>query len=108
MIKKILLAMLLLLFLGTPAMAQRYRQFQFVIVDEFGDAVTNIDQIQIFDAGTSTSSTIYADRNGTRSMTNPMTTSSTNTGFVQATGMVTWFQANASYKVAWSICPIST
>jgi hypothetical protein len=80
-------------------MAQRYRQFELTIVNEFGEPVTNIDQIEIFDAGTSDDATIYADRAGTLSMTNPITTSSTNSTFVQSLGYVRWFQAAATYKV---------
>jgi len=85
-------------FLACPAMAQRYRQMQLTIVDEFGDPVTNIDEIEIYDAGTSDTSTIYPRRDG-GTMTNPITTDSTASTFSQSLGQVTWFQAAASYKV---------
>lgn len=96
--KKILFTLLVIAMLACPAMAQRYRQMQLTIVDEGGDPVTNIDQIEIYDAGTSTASTIYPTRAG-GTMVNPITTSSTASSFVQSLGQVTWFQAAASYKV---------
>ncbi len=96
--KKILLTMLILALMACPAMGARYRQHQLWIVDEFGDAVTNIDQIEILDVGTSTTSTIYPTRAG-GSMTNPITTATTGSTFVQSLGLVSWFQAAPGYKV---------
>ncbi len=96
--RRILLILMLLMFLACPVMAQRYRQFQVAIVDEFGDPVTNIDIITIIDAGTSDNSTIYPTRAG-GSMTNPITTGTTGSTFVQSLGLVTWFQAAPDYKI---------
>jgi len=96
--RKIVLTLMIVAFLACPAMAQRYRQMQLTIVDEFGDPVTNIDEIEIYDAGTSDTSTIYPRRDG-GTMTNPITTDSTASTFSQSLGQVTWFQAAASYKV---------
>ncbi len=69
------------------------------VVDEFWQSVTNITQISVFDAGTSTLSTISSDRAGDLVMTNPITTSSTNTTLSQSLGTVRWFQQAATYKV---------
>lgn len=96
--KKILFTMMIVALLVCPAMAARYRQHQLTIVDEFGDAVTNITQISIFDAGTSSATTIYPTRAG-GTMTNPITTGSTGSTFVQSLGLVSWFQAAPDYKV---------
>lgn len=97
--RKILFTLIMIALFTCPAMAQRYRGFQLFIVDEFGNAVTNIDQIEIQDAGTTTTSTIYGDRAGSVSVTNPITTTSTNSTFDQSLGLVRWFQAAASFKV---------
>lgn len=94
--RKILFSIIVVALLACPATAQRYRQFQLAIVDEFGEAVTNIDTVEIYDAGTSTTSTIYSTRAGT-ARTNPMTT--TSGGFTQALGLVQWYQAAADFKV---------
>ena len=69
------------------------------VVDEFWQSVTNITQVSVFDAGTSTLSTISSDRAGDLVMTNPITTSSTNTTLSQSLGTVRWFQQAATYKV---------
>jgi len=96
--KKLILTLMILTVLACPAMGQRYRQMQLTIVDEFGDPVTNIDQIEIYNAGTAVEKTIYPTRAG-GTMTNPITTGSTASTFSQSLGLVTWFQAAASYKV---------
>lgn len=90
---------MILAILACPAMGQRYRQMQLVIVDEFGDPVTNIDQIEIYDAGTVDVKTLYTNRAGAAEIENPITTATTNSTFVQSLGLVTWFQAAASYRV---------
>lgn len=97
--KKVLFALLIVAMLACPAMAQRYRQHQVTIVDEFGKAVTNITQISIFDVGTTDATTIYADRAGELDMTNPITTGTTNSTFVQSLGQVRWFQRAPTYKI---------
>lgn len=96
--RKILFMLMIAAILACPVTAARYRQHQVTIVDEFGDAVTNIDQIEILDVNTSTTSTIYPTRAG-GTMTNPITTTSTGSTFVQSLGLVTWFQAAPTYKI---------
>lgn len=96
--RKILFAMMVVAILACPTIAARYRQHQVTIVDEFGDAVTNIDIITIIDAGTSNNSTIYPTRAG-GTMANPITTGSTASTFVQSLGLVSWFQAAPNYKI---------
>lgn len=96
--KKILFTLMIMAILACPAMAARYRQHQVTIVDEFGDPVTNIDQIEIFDVGTATTSTIYPTRAG-GTMTNPITPTSTASTFDVNLGLVRWFQAAPGYKI---------
>ncbi len=96
--KKILFTLMIVAMLACPAMAQRYRQHQVTIVDEFGDPVTNIDIITIIDTGTSNNSTIYPTRAG-GTMTNPITTATTGSTFVQSLGLVSWFQRAPTYKI---------
>ena len=97
--RKILFTLMIIALLGCPAMAQRYRQQQLFIVDEFGQAVTDITSISVYDAGTTTATTLYADRAGKIAMTNPITTSSTASKFSQSLGLVSWFQLAPDYKV---------
>ena len=97
--RKILFTIMIIALFAVPVSGQRYRQHQVSIIDEFGDAVTNIDIITIIDVGTSDNSTIYADRAGTLTMTNPITTGSTNSTFVQSLGQVRWFQRAPGYKI---------
>lgn len=97
--KKILYILIVLAFLAVPAMAAPNRSIQLTIVDEFGDPVTTITSITIFDVGTSSETTIYAQREKTNEMTNPVTTGSTNSTFQQSLGLVSWFQTKPTYKV---------
>ncbi len=97
--RKILFTMMAVALLACPAMAARYRQHQVSIVDEFGDPVTNITSITVFNAGLGTSPTIFNDRAGTLTVTNPITTSSTNSTFDQSTGFVKWFQTAPDFKL---------
>lgn len=96
---KKLFILIVMAVLACSVTARSLRQHQVFIVDEFGDAVTNIDSITIFDAGTSTQSTIFSDRAGDISVTNPVTTSSTNSTFDQSLGLIRWFQAAADFKI---------
>ena len=89
---------LMVCLMATTAMAVSLRQHQVVIVDEFGDPVTDITSVTI-SAVAGSAATIYADRAGTLSMTNPLTTSSTNTGLRQSEGLVTWFQKAPGKKM---------
>ncbi len=97
--KLILLSLLLMAVAVTGTQAASLRQIQLEIVDEFWQPVTSITQISVFDAGTSSAATIFSDRTGDISITNPITTSSTNTTFDQSLGFVRWFQRAPDYKV---------
>lgn len=97
--RKILFALTIMMILAYPAMAARYRQQQVTIVDEFGDAVTDITSISIFDVGTTTATTIYSDRVGEITVTNPITPTSANSTFDANLGLVRWFQAKPTYKI---------
>lgn len=96
--KKLLFTLMIIALFTCPVMAQRYRQFQVAFTDEFGVAVTNITQINIYNSGTTTATTIYQNRAG-GTMTNPITAASAGSRFDAATGTVTWFQRAASYKM---------
>lgn len=97
--RKILFALTIMMILACPAMAARYRQQQVTIVDEFGDAVTDITSISIFNVGTTTATTIYSDRAGEITVTNPITPTSANSTFDANLGLVRWFQAKPTYKI---------
>lgn len=97
--KKKLFISLLVMMLATVSMAASLRQIQLQIVDEFENPVTTITSISIFDAGTSSATTISSDRSGVVSMVNPVTTSSTNSTFDQSRGFVRWFQRSPDFKV---------
>ena len=97
--RKILFTLMMIAILACPAMAQRYRQHQIAVTDEFGQAVTNITSVAIYDAGTNNATTIYADRAGKIVMVNPITTVSSNSTLDQASGFVRWFQVAPDYKV---------
>lgn len=92
--KKIFILALVLTLCGM-AFGARYTKKSLQIVDEWGDTVTNIDIITIYDAGTDTESTIYTDGTGNTELTNPMTT----TEFSQSQGYASWYSAGATYKV---------
>ena len=97
-IKKILI-ILLVLAISSVASASSLRQHQVSFVDEFGNPVTSITSITIYDSGTTDSTTIYTGRSGGSEITNPITTSSTNSTFLQTAGQVTWFQTKPTYKI---------
>lgn len=98
--KKIILIMLLVAAISTGSvMATSLRSHQVEFVDEFGDPVPTITSITVFDSGLGSSPTIFSDRAGNLTMTNPITTGSDNSTFLQATGLVTWFQQKPTYKL---------
>lgn len=98
--KKIIFFTILLMAMAMGVDAASLRQVQLEMTNEYWDGVTTITQISVFDAGTSSASTIFSDRAGTLSMVNPITTSSTNTTFDQSLGTVRWFQRAPDYKVS--------
>lgn len=97
--KKLLLLSLLVLTMAMGAQAASLRGISLEITDEYWKPVTDITSITVYDAGTTTASTIYSDRAGTLAMVNPITTVSTNTTFSQSLGQVRWFQRAPDYKV---------
>lgn len=72
---------------GQPSVGTWYHEVQ--IVDEMGENVTDITSVSIYNVDTTTASTIYAGRNKTLTMTNPITTSSTNTTL--SSGYLYWW-----------------
>ena len=89
---KRLLYILLILALCVPAFADRfgnvYHNVQ--IVDEVGTVVTSITSVTVLNTGSLTGTpTIYKSRNKTNAMTNPITTTSTNTTLDN--GIVSWW-----------------
>ena len=94
--KKILFILMLLAF-ACPAMA--LVQHQVSIVDEFGVPITTITSITVFNSGLGTSPTIFSDRAGDITVTNPITPSSDNSTFDQSIGLVRWFQTKPTYKL---------
>ncbi len=97
--KKILYILLVAMLLVGPVYAKSVRQLQVSFVDEFGQPITTITSITVFNAAAGSSPTIYADRGASKTMVNPITTSSTNTTFDQSAGIVRWFQTEPDYKL---------
>ena len=85
--------------LACSVSAKSVRQFQVQFLDEFERPITTITSITVFNAGLGTSPTIYADRGALLTMTNPITSSSTNSTFLPTLGLVTWFQTEPDYKI---------
>ena len=61
------------------------------IVDETGAPVTDISSINIYLPDTTTNATIYMDSGLQNAITQPITTTSTNTTFTQSTGRLYWW-----------------
>jgi hypothetical protein len=97
--KKILFTLMVLAMLVCSAQAASLRQHQVAFVDEFGDPVTTITSITVFNSGLATSPTIYSDRAGAVTVTNPITSSSSNSTYDSAAGTVRWFQRAPTYKM---------
>ncbi len=95
---KILFLAAAIIMLAAPVYGQ-YQKKSVTILDELGDVVTNITSLTILDAGTSDNSTVFGDRNGNVSVTNPITTSSNNSTFLQSQGLVSFWTRAASYKI---------
>jgi hypothetical protein len=95
--KRLILTTILLilaLMIAVPAFGARLTKKQLEFVDEFGNRITHttITSVNIQDAGTSTTSSIYSDRNGETSMTNPIVTGLTDDA-------VEFWSKDADYKV---------
>lgn len=97
--KKILFILMVMAILACTANATSLRQMQVSFVDEFGDPVTTITSITVFNSGLGSSPTIFSDRAGTITVTNPITTGSANSTFDQSLGLVRWFQQKPTYKL---------
>ena len=72
---------------------------QISIVDEFDRPVTSITSITVQDVGTSDSKSIYKDKEGQTAITNPITTSSTNTTLVQDAGLFYFWSHLPTFKL---------
>ena len=83
----ILLALVCCVTYGQPSVGTWYHEIQ--IMDEEGANVTDITSVSIYGTGTTSTSTIYAGRNKSLAMTNPVTTASTNTTLVS--GLMSWW-----------------
>lgn len=73
--------------IGQPSYGTVYHEIQ--VVDEEDVKVTDITSISIYNPDTTTESTIYAGRNATLEMTNPVTTTSDNTTL--SNGYMSWW-----------------
>lgn len=73
--------------------AAKMTQKQLSFIDEFGDPIshTTLTSVTIQDAGTSTTASIYSDRNGDTAMTNPIVTG-------LAEDRITFWSKDADYK----------
>lgn len=92
MFKKLLTIMIMLFLsasmaLGQPSIGTTYHEIQ--IVDEERVNVDDITSVSIYNAGTTTEATIYAGRFKANLMTNPVTTTSTNSTL--ASGFISWW-----------------
>ncbi|MCK5644432.1 MAG: hypothetical protein KAJ19_26770, partial [Gammaproteobacteria bacterium] len=90
--KKLLLLILIVAsLLGTVQAANRFGDtfHEIQIVDENGVDVTDITNLFIYLAGTTTDATIYSDKNRQNTITIPMTEASTNTTLID--GRVHWW-----------------
>jgi len=103
MLKKVLIAMALLLCFAQNADAQWNRGYvhhTHTVVDMTGRIVTDISEVYIYLPDTTTTQTIYLDRGLTNAITIPMTTTSTNTGLDQDTGTISWWgQDSFDFKI---------
>jgi len=91
--KKTILCVIALLLLSSVAIGRNrgltYHEIQFV--DETGATVTDISSINIYLPDTTTNATIYMDAGLASAITQPITTTSTNTTFTQSTGRLYWW-----------------
>ncbi len=88
--KKFTIMLLSLMFVAT-SLGARLTQKQMTFVTEFGVLVTDLTSVEILDAGTATTSTIYSDRTGQTSLTNPIVTG-------LGSGLITFWSKDADYR----------
>ena len=74
---------------GQPSIGTTYHEIQ--IIDEMGEKVTDITSVQINNPGTTAASTIYAGRNGTLAMTNPVLADGGSTNSTLVDGYMYWW-----------------
>ncbi len=83
--------MLLSLMLVATSFGARLTQKQMTFLSEFNVPVTNLTSVEIVDAGTSDTSSIYSDRNGQTSLINPIVSG-------LDSGLITFWSRDADYK----------
>jgi len=90
--KKLFALMAVILLCGLVYAGSAGRNYHEVqVIDETGAPVTDISSVTVTTTGTGTSATIYQDRGGSTAITQPITTSSTNTTLSQGTGTFYWW-----------------
>jgi hypothetical protein len=87
----------MLLLVSCVLSANTRKQIQFV--DENGDIRTDVTSVTIWDVGTTTASTLTINEAATASITNPMTSSSTNTGLDAGNGTIIFCSAANSFDL---------
>lgn len=95
----VLLVALMLVAFTVPAYAAAYQQRQIQFVDERGEPRTDLSYVKIWNAGSTTASTLMGDSAGSISITNPMTPTSTNTGLRPDNGMATFWTTKSAIDV---------
>jgi len=99
--KKLFILVLVVLMASTSMAANTKKQIRFV--DENGDKRTDITSVTVLDAGTTTASTLTTTEAGGTSITNPMTTTSTNTGLGAENGVMTFCSAASTFDIKMTI-----
>lgn len=86
-------SLLLILLMVSTAYGALYQK-QIVFVDEFGDKITHttLTSVSVYDAGTTDLQTIYSDRAGKTSMTNPIVTGLSDPA-------ISFFSKKADFKI---------
>lgn len=102
--KKLFISLMLMLIASVSFGALVQKQVTFA--EEFKDfslVRTDIAWVKVYDAGTDTTATIFADRSGNKTITQPITTSSTNTTLDAHQGMVSFFDRVGSHDIEASV-----
>ena len=90
--KKLITLIAALAIMAVPAFGQQVNRFTMEFQDMWGEAVTGLTSINVQDAGTGDSSTIYSDRARTNQITNPIVTG-------LGRGRIAFWLNAASYKI---------
>ena len=99
--KKLFILALIALMASISLAANTQKQIRFV--DENGDVRTDITSVTVRDTGTTTGSTLTTTEVGGTSITNPMTTTSTNTGLDAGNGIIIFCSAASTYDIKMTI-----